>query len=247
MKHDPAMLTAVNRLAGTVDALHALPLIQPLERRALIRVLRWQHAAATEGLPTARSRAEAAAVRRAVAAGLVASSGQTQGTRHRLTVAGVAVSTPCESWRAAGALLRRIAAAQDASDVTLPHRPADRLCMPWHLLPEAGRWLERAERTAAAWQSYRDALVVLDSAILPLLACGYVRRSVCEGGQLWALVVTVAGREALALPWPEAAASYDFAAWSAGWDRGARLAQSVPPPEASTILPRLLPASAWAD
>lgn len=238
------------RVYGTAHGLYWLPLFQSLGHEGANRVAEWQVCYERRGLPFGGDRATVEALRKLTAAGLLATSGATQGKSWRLTTEGMltvhklADRDPASMYD----LLKTIERKQTASKIMLPGtgRP---LVMGWELCAGCGLWMETASASDAAWKKYQDKLIWLSDDLAPLLVMGFAMLFTDCGGRLWGATITDAGRNALR-DWPTVPnitmSTDSFCdSYGAGLDTGVAYAQKNPPAEFQNIIARLLPASKW--
>ncbi len=246
--------TQLLKIAGQVEGILAAA-VGKIQTEQIARAEAWGIAACQFGLATSGTRADAVAMRRLVTAGLLESAGQTQGRSYRLTVQGWFTAS---SWlgcapEALRVLLRQVSTLQSASKIILPGDKRQTLCMTWNLIPEAGQWMKKASRNAAAWKTFCDAAAIVEGHLCPLIALGLLTRFVSTTGAFCALMVTDAGKAALN-DWPTFETPQDmpgadhdatYQAWTDGYAKGKALARTSPPDSVKNVVTRLLPATSW--
>ena len=235
----------LSRIYGTVEALFWLPLLKPGVGFGLAG---WRKCYSTRGLPFGADRSTVEHLRKLTAAGLLVTAGATQGKSWRLTPLGVLTAECNLGLDSAGPreLFKRICKLEAESSITFP-MSAKKLCMGWDLIPSAGVWLEKANRSKATWKAYQSRLARLSVTLAPLLILGYVDLLTDHDGRLWGLTVTDAGRNA---QWPDVPATGAdkeacFQAYETGYSAGVLYVHKTPPAEYSNTISLMLPASGW--
>ena len=242
----------LSRISGELTALFCLPLNKALGNDGTNHNAGWQAAYHKKGLPFGNSRSESEALRGLVADGLLETQGSTLGKSYKLTVKGIQ-AVMAESWADTGALLARIIQAQEQSRIISPygHHNGATLAMAWHLIPDAGEWLQAARKTDAAWREYIGELCRLQGNLAGLLILGYVNLHHDGQGQIWGLMATAEGREAVKA-WPVAVAIPDESdelldSWTEGHIAGLSKYGNPPPADFKNVLACRLPQGGWTS
>lgn len=241
----------LSRVYGTVNGLYWVPLLQPLGFDGASKVASWQVGYQKRGLPFGGDRATVEGLRKLTTAGMLETSGATQGKSWRLTTAGVLTAEMNLGLEAAGPrdLLQTIAEKETASKFVLPGTNWS-LVMGWELCDDCGEWQIIARKSTANWATYQDRLSRLSVTLAPLLMLGYAKLFVDCSGMFWGVTLTDAGRSALrdwpTVPATDADKDTCFEAWAKGYDMGVTTySKKNPPAEFQNIIARLLPASKW--
>ncbi len=232
--------TLLSRIAGHHEGLAWIPTARPMDNSRLNAVMVALHRAPESGLPwSCANTAERNALKDLAGRGLIEICGRTRSQAARLLPAGIFAGWQDACGMGPEAILATMERIRRAPRVKTPRGTS--IVMGFELVESAGDWWQKANRTDAAWETYRSDLEGLKLSMLPLVLLGWLRLYVAVGQVVWGVAPTNA---TAIMPDNIPEVNSDPDAWEDAFDKAADQFTNRPPNPGPYLWTRL-PASCW--